>query len=140
MVKLYNPYEESKEVITEFRKLFYGYLEKSLGKFGIENNTKNGGNVVFKLNNIPLFVVPAFYYGIGVWTPHISIVNTADVKTHNPNLYSNYLSKQNKSSKINSLLQPIFCGCFTPIGDIDMRDHIGSLTVTVSNKSSTVNV
>lgn len=82
----YAPYKGFEDVITEFRKLFYKYLERTLGKFKIEDNSKINGNVIFRLQNIPLFIVPPFNYGIGVWNPHISIVNVGDIRKDNHEL------------------------------------------------------
>lgn len=140
MVKIYEPYEKYTNVITDFRKCFYKVIESKLGKMKIVNTISTNGHITFILNGIPLFAVPAFYYGIGKWTPHISIVNTADIKIHNPVLYNKYSTESTKQSQIKTLLKPIKKKHFLPIGDIDMENDIKEIKVSAGKVERIVNV
>lgn len=128
LCKIYNVQNGHKRQITLFRKQVYAYLKQKLGEYTIENNTANNGFAIFSLKGKPLIAVPAYYYGIGVWTPHVSIVNTGDVMIHNKELYDNYVTQNNQLAV---LLQPIYSSRLRPLGDICMNNDIGSLTVSV---------
>lgn len=132
LVKIYNVPTENNRIITHFRKKFYQYLESKLGRMKITDNSKNNGYAIFELDGKPLLAIPSYYYGIGKWTPHISIVNTADVKLYNKDLYGKYESKIKKSDQIQALLEPIYEKRFSPIGDINMSRDIESLIFSVS--------
>lgn len=131
-VKLYEPNKEL--AITKFRTLFYKYLKKELGKYTIKKNNK-GKKIyyVFVFNNKPLFAVPDFYYGKGVWKPHVTIFNINDLKKHNRSLYNKYDKKRTKKEKLQVLFTPIINKKLEPIGKIRMYKDIGNLTLSLRN-------
>ncbi len=139
--KIYELYDKNKLTITNFRKAFYQYLKSLFSvPYNIVDDTKTSGFALFKFGDEVLFAVPAFYYGIGVWTPHISIVNTGDVATHNKDLYAKYVQQKDKLGQMNALLEPVYKARFNPIGDIDMEKHIGSVTVSLAGVAKTASV
>ena len=87
-VKVYKPNKNL--IITDFRMMFYKYIESIFGKPIIKNKVDSSGNLYYLLE--PLFAVPDFNYGKGNWSPHISIINTNDLYKYkrqqlNENIY-----------------------------------------------------
>jgi len=136
-VKLYRP--DKKMVITNFRTMFYKYLESEFGKPKIKKREVNGKKyMVFSYDGHPLFAVPDFYYGRGVWTPHVSILNVGDIAKYNKPLYKEYQKKKSKKSKLQLLFTPIVNARFRPIGKIKMHKHIGNLTLSLRNPKAKI--
>jgi hypothetical protein len=137
-VKVYNT--NKSKLITEFRILFYKYLERVLGKPVIMSRIVNGKKyIIFSYKNKELFAVPDFYYGYGEWTPHISILNIADIEKYNKPLYAKYSRLPNTGSRLNLLFTPIVNARFRPIGKIHMKD-IGSLSISLRNKRKKIDL
>lgn len=135
-VKKYCVEKCSKNVITNFRKKIYKYLETKLGKETIID--KKIGEEEFKsfcYQGQELFCVPKYYYGSGVWEPHISIVNTEDIKLHNDTLFKKYQMKNNIQDQLGVLLNPILKKQFQSLGHIYMGKHIGDLIISLKNKN-----
>jgi len=137
--KIYQP--EQPELITEFRKQIYKYIESELGKYKIKKK-KFGKDMyyVFNLNGEDLISVPDFYFGIGVWTPHVSVVNIKDVAKYNEKLYKKYSNSKTERSKLNTLLQPILKAKFGPIGDIIMDRDVNFLKVSLRNVEERIHI
>jgi len=137
--KIYQPNQP--ELITEFRKAIYKYIGSELGKYKIRKK-KNGKDMfyVFSLKGMDLISVPEFYFGIGVWTPHISVVNLKDVAKYNQKLYKKYEGYKTKRNKLNTLLQPILKAKFDPIGDINMEQDVNFLRVSLQNSEERIHI
>lgn len=118
------------QIITEFRKQIYQYLDKQFGS-GIKKEKQDF--VVYNYNGQDLIAVPRHSHGVGVWTPHVSIINTNELKKLNPTLYNQYMNLTDKQQQINLLLQPIFVSQFKPIGPIKLKDDIKEIIVSVQN-------
>lgn len=75
---------ESIREITNFRKLFYtkliAYLTPYTGKITWQ---KVGNRWLYTASEKVLFTVPEYYHGVGVWTPHVSIVKDEEIKKYN---------------------------------------------------------
>jgi endonuclease/exonuclease/phosphatase (EEP) superfamily protein YafD len=135
LTKIYEP--DQPLVITDFRKQFYKYLGSQLGRYTINEKVIDGKKYhVFNFGGQDLFGVPDYYFGTGVWKPHISIVNVGNIREKNPQLYEKYDKAYSKQEKIEVLLEPIRAVRFGPIGDISMRDDLKSLTISLENKLS----
>lgn len=128
-VKLLEP--DQKLSITRFRKTLYHFIREWLGPYTIYEKQKY---YVFQIHNIDLFAVPDFYYGVGIWSPHISIVNTADIRKYNYALYENYTKQETKEEKMNILLQSLQKAThFKPLTHIKMADHCSVLSISLKN-------
>lgn len=140
-VKKYHLEENKTNIITSFRKKIYKYLEERLGGEWIISNKIIGSDSFksFSYNGEELFSVPIYYYGVGVWTPHISLVNTDDLKTYNEELFEVYNILNDKEKQINLLLDPILKKNFKPIGNIDMNRHVKCLNVSIKDKNGVTN-
>lgn len=137
--KIYQP--DQQELITDFRKAIYKYIESEIGKYKIRKK-KQGKDMyyVFRIKGQDLISVPDFYYGIGVWTPHVSVVNIKDVERYNPKLYNKYENYKTNRNKLNTLVQPILKAKFDPIGDIDMEHDVNLLRVSLRNIEKRIHI
>ena len=136
-VKLYK--SNKRMEITNFRTMFYKYLQQKLGKSTRKKKVVGGRlHYVFHYNKMPLFSVPDFYYGRGVWKPHVSILNIGDIRSYNKSLYRQYTKKKSSKSKLQLLFTPIVNAKFKPIGKIKLNEHIGNLTVSLRNPGAKI--
>ncbi len=136
-VKMYKP--NKKMEITKFRTKIYGYLERELGKPKIRKKVVGGKTyVVFYYDKQELIAIPDFYYGKGVWTPHVSILNIGDIRAYNKPLYRKYKNRKTKKGKLQLLFTPIVNARFRPIGKIKMNEHIGNLTLSLRNPKAKI--
>jgi len=87
-----------------------------------------------------LISVPDFYFGIGVWTPHISVVNLKDVERYNKKLFNKYTNHKNERGKLNVMVQPLLKAKFGPIGDINMEQDINFLRVSLRNIEERIHI
>lgn len=136
-VKVYAP--SNSYAITHFRTEFYNYLDRALGNSVMRDDTVKNYKVL-NYRGVDLIAIPKFYYGPGVWKPHISILNTGELKTYNPALYSEFANKTNTDDQIKVLLGPIEKSGFGPIGNIDMRKDITSLIISLTNPYQTYTI
>lgn len=85
-------YDGDRSIITDFRMALYFYLEMYLGRFTKRERIDIDGRVffVYSYKGKELIAVPEYYHGIGVWTPHLSIVKLPVLKTQNPELYEKF--------------------------------------------------
>ena len=81
-------HDGDRKQITDFRMVLYRYLEMYLGKFTKREKVDIDGRVffVYSYNGRELIAVPEYYHGIGVWTPHLSIIKLTHLRKYNPQL------------------------------------------------------
>ncbi len=85
--------ETVQNTITEFRKIFYKEIEKLLiGHTVTFDNTDitgkpNNDYMFMKVNGEILFAIPKYYFGVGVWVPHVSLASMTDLNNFNKDLY-----------------------------------------------------
>ena len=89
--KIYT-HDGDKKQITDFRIVLYMYLEMYLGKFTKREKVDVNGRVffVYSYRGNELIAVPEYYHGIGVWTPHLSIIKIPTLKRYNPDLLEKF--------------------------------------------------
>jgi len=93
MTKRYNiEPQKNAQFVTNIRKVFYNFIEKVLGRFTSRTlqMIDNKEYYVYEYKGRRMLMVPHYYHGIGVVTPHLSFVNITKIKTHNPSLYNAY--------------------------------------------------
>lgn len=138
LTKVYEPYD--KFIITQFRKKLYNYISEYIGSYSISINKQHDNMYyVFNVNGTDLFAVPSFYFGIGVWKPHLSIVNTGDIERYNAPLYQKYVNVITMENKLNVIVNEIIEQHFGPMGDIDMCKDINTMTISWKHLKSKSN-
>ena len=116
--------------ITPFRKAIYKYIDKLIGKSSMSYKSVNNQKyIVFSYHKMPLFVVKDFYYGINVWTPHISIVSDSDIEKYNPGLYKVYMQQPTDEYKIRLLYKYLKKKIGNGVNKLNMKFNI-NLTTT----------
>jgi hypothetical protein len=76
-----NPTMSVQELVTQFRLSIYTLIKQLLQQYNVTLSstytTIQNGGVTFYVysdsNNIPLYGIPDYYYGKGIWEPHISV-------------------------------------------------------------------
>jgi hypothetical protein len=92
-----------KNLITAFRKNFYHILNYNYYKYKKKNIIKKNNKIInnnvkytcYKDNHNKLYAVPEWYYGKGIWRPHLSLFNIHSVQPNftNPNKLLNIFKK-----------------------------------------------
>ena len=98
--KVFGVNHDGNPPITEFRKRFYRKLTKLVGQQQYVATDKVLGGQKCKAiqyNGIDLLFIPDYYYGIGKWTPHISIFQLTELEQHNEPLYANCVANFHKT-------------------------------------------
>lgn len=131
LVKKYDLYPRQDDVIVEFQKKFCDGMEAI---FDLGSSKINKGNDFeyhsYNKETKALFAVPNFY-AEEKWRPHVSLVNTADVKEHNPSVYRKYENAKEKELQIEALMEPIYKKQFAAMEDINMTTNIKSVKLSV---------
>jgi hypothetical protein len=85
-------HDGDRKKITDFRMVLYSYLEMYLGKFTKRERVDIDGRVffVYSYQGRELIAVPEYYHGIGVWTPHLSLIKLPHLRKENPELYEEF--------------------------------------------------
>lgn len=82
-------------IISDFRKLFYDYIRDMYGQYGYKLDRVILPNYTVSriisgpgiTSPIEIYAVPSYYYGIGKWTPHISLCSISHIKMFKRRLY-----------------------------------------------------
>ena len=85
-------------IISQFRTLFYNQIKNMYGQYGytldrvvLPNYTVSriiSGPGIH--TPIEIYAVPSYYYGVGTWTPHISLCSIPQIKTFKRQLYTEF--------------------------------------------------
>jgi hypothetical protein len=146
-VREYEP--EDKKAITNFRKEIYNYIQNHPGvkNYRLEEIKDTNGKLLYKefycddsntSMDKPLYRVPIYISGVGVWTPHISIINSDDLlklKNQDISFYNkNYTDYEKIPEKYNSgqynivtnIIQLLFSSPQNPIEKIkeEKKDYL----------------
>jgi len=132
---------DNQDAITNFRLELYKYIESQLGgkltsRIEIKNNMTYH---IYSYNGVDLYSVSDYYYGKGVWSPHISIVNEFDIQNNNKQLYAEYLSKQTDDDKRDLLVSKVQGQRVTPLSEIDFNE-VNTITVSIKNKGAGISI
>lgn len=85
--------------ITDFRRDIYNEIQRRLGYPNVyfdKTDNIDPKYVIFKYNGADMIAVPAYSWGVGNWTPHLSILNIGDIKTYNKPLYMSLIDNKNQ--------------------------------------------
>lgn len=138
LVKLYEPLDKYKTVITDFRKKLYKYIDKRIKKGKskkIFKKTKDDVEYyIISYGGQKLLSIPSYYYGIGKWVPHISIADLGEIEKYSPNLFEKYEDAKSKEDKLSVLLKPIIGANLDTLPKINMNQDIGSIKVSFHHK------
>jgi hypothetical protein len=111
--------------ISEFRTAFYKKLQSLLNiphtvkkpfSTRSEKDSKGLDYVIYMYQGKDFFAVPNYYHGIGIWTPHLSILSEAELATCNEQL-----NKQYQISGIKCLVDAM-AGTAVELNEIRMQD------------------
>jgi len=136
LVKTFEPLAKFKTVITDFRKKIYKYIQKKIKKKK-KMYTKEKDGVKYHIISFggrKLLSVPDYYFGIGQWTPHISIADMDEIEKYNKHISEKYNSLQSKNEQIKTIIDPILQANLSSLPDINMNLHIKSIKVSFHNK------
>jgi hypothetical protein len=96
VLKVNDPMHQN--IISQFRTLFYNEIKKMYGQYGytldrviLPNYTVSriiSGPGIH--TSIEIYAVPSYYYGVGTWTPHISLCSIPHIKTFKRLLYAEF--------------------------------------------------
>ena len=137
LVKLYEPLDKYKTVITDFRKKIYKYIDKKIRKKSKKIYPKKKDDVdyyIISYGGQKLLSIPSYYYGIGKWVPHISIADLGEIEKYNNELFQEYENVESKDDKIKVLMDPINKANLEELPDINMNRDIGSIKVSFHHK------
>lgn len=137
LVKTFEPLDKFKTVITDFRKKIYKYIQKKINKKKkMYVKEKDGVRYhIISFGGRKLLSVPDYYFGIGQWTPHISIADMDEIIKYNHQLDEKYNSRQTDNNKINNIIKPILHANLSPLSNINMNTNIKSIKVSFHNKT-----
>jgi hypothetical protein len=118
------------KIITEFRLVFYMYLEIYLGSSHRKRHNIDGRIFfVYSYNDRDLIAVPEYYHGIGVWTPHLSLIKLPHLEKQNPDLYEEFTeSNANPLVLVRSMRD-----VEGSINNLNMGIHFNKITFSVVN-------
>jgi hypothetical protein len=90
-------HDGDRKQITDFRMVLYLYLQMFLGPHTDRVKQDIDGRVfyVYSYNGRELIAVPEYYHGVGVWTPHLSLIKLPHLRKQNPKLYDEFVDEDN---------------------------------------------
>jgi hypothetical protein len=128
LAKVYT-HDGEKEQITDFRMVMYLYLEMFLGKSTRQRRDIDGKVFyIYSYKGRELMAVPEYYHGIGVWTPHLSIIKLPILKYQNPKLYKEF---KYDDYNVDVLIDEMY-GVKGSINSLNMGMHFNRLLFSVN--------
>ena len=121
--------EGDPKIITDFRMTLYLYLELYLGRFTKRERIDIDGRVffVYSYKGNELLAIPEYYHGIGVWTPHLSLIKLPTLKIQNPILYKKF----EDSDYDPNVLIDAMKGVKGSISYLNMGKHFSKLVLSI---------
>ena len=124
--KIYT-HDGPKEQITNFRMVLYLYLEMFLNKSHRQRQNIDGRIFyVYSYKGRELIAVPEYYHGVGIWTPHLSIIKLPILKYQNPELYEEFEDEDHDPD----VLIDEMTGVKGSINNLNMGMHFNRLTLS----------